>query len=271
MKKLSKERLSLLSDEERRKYFKQLAEAERIEKKERELFETVFDDDDIETISAFDDDRESFLFESAEESRSLMEDVLGSRITDEDREFLEEINAAIGESEWVCDDESSDMLNEAVGGEGLDAGAWIHALPLKGIGKWFALLLGALAGAAAMLISSGLAYLASIRVKNAMSRMVEVIDMGTKKKQSFISKMFGKKYKGGEFNTASFRFIQEATEKELLWGGLTAARKLGCIRQGGFDDMASGMVPQTGSGLDYFRENVLGKIDIIVETKEESA
>lgn len=266
-KKLSKERLSVLSPEDRKIY-----EQEHGEKKPENPIlsnewscdnsgsvdeDAIFSDIDAEyekiLENAYVDDGLKSIYSQC------VSDVLG------EDEFMQAAYMFEQEIDAMLADEkaANRKLYEA---EGLDSGAWVRGLNLGWLGKLAAIGLTGLATGLAALITAGRDKLAIARLKRYMNRLVELIDQGRLKRQSFFSSLLPTKWKRwrGEQNIACFRSIQEMADRNMTLGTLSAAHKLGFLALGGMQSLASGASPQPGSGLDAFKENVLSQLNIIV-------
>lgn len=170
----------------------------------------------------------------------------------------------------LCEDfvsGESEVLVE--GAEGLDAGAWVRGLKLGWLGKLAMGGLAALGTGIAALITAGKDRLAMIKLKKYMNRLVEVIDQGIQKKRSIFTVIMPKSWSKwrGERNMACFRTIQEMADRQVATGVMSAAHKLGYFGQGQMMNIASGSAPQSGGGLDDFRDNVLSQLTVIVGEK----
>ena len=261
-KKLSKERLSVLSAEDRKIY-----EQEHGKKKLENPILAVNEssDEDGLLFSNIDEEYEKILENAYVDDglKSIYSQCI-SDVLDEDEfmqaayMFEQEIDAAIAEQKAT-----SKALYEA---EGLDSGAWVRGLNLTWLGKLAAIGLTGLATGLAALITAGRDKLAIARLKRYMNRLVELIDQGRLKRQSFFSSLLPTKWKRwrGEQNIACFRSIQEMADRNMTLGTLSAAHKLGFFAPGGMQSLASGASPQPGSGLDAFKENVLSQLNVIV-------
>lgn len=261
-KKLSKERLSLLSAEDRALYEteqKQLAEQE---------FNTIFGTQ--EDIFSQDD----ILNENYEERVSKEKEELMEMVNDY---YYSELRHMISESDFVeLRDEflsqlidenevkfTSDMLKESA--EGLDSGAWISGLGLKGIGAKAALLLGALASA--LVWTAGVIYdrLRMAALRKYMIKMVMICDSGEKKREEWFRPfLFSKQKKyGGEYNNACFRFIQEMSSRNMVLSVMNAAQQLGYFKPNMMTKIGSSAPPQQGGGLSDFKDNVIEKLQLV--------
>lgn len=260
-KKLSKERLSLLSPEDRMLY-----EAEQ-KKIEEQSFNTIFGVH--EDIFSQDD----ILNENYEESVSKEKEELMEMINDY---YYSELRHMISESDFVelrdgflseiADENYKDDLtkyNNLKESEsmGIDSAAWIAGLP--SLGKWAALALGALAGA--MIWTAGVIYdrLRMYQLKKYMIKIVQMIDSGEQKRKEWFSGLIFKKQRkyAGEYNNACFRFIQEQASRNMVCSTMQAAQQLGYFKPNAMTNIHSSSAPQDGSGLSDFKENVISKLN----------
>ena len=275
-KKLSKERLSLLSPEDRRIYEQEHArDAERI----HSVFDTdhlgpLFEDVDaayaamepVDETSWFDIDEDAIV----EEELQRIYDEMFSDVMTEDEFFSssEALNEAFRDADnGLTPLNESAHLNE--GAEGLDCMAWLRGINLGWLGKLAMGGLAALATGIAALLIAGKDKLAMIRLKKYMNRLVEITDQGIQKKRSLLTSIMPKSWSKwrGERNIACFRSIQEMADRSMTNNVMNAAHKLGFFAPGQMMQISSGATPQPGGGLDDFRKNVLGKISIIVPEK----
>ena len=265
-KELSKERLSLLSPEDRKIYEQEHPKQKKIH--------TIFEDIDAAYAQMSHDDA-PVLYELDEdaivqEEMQRIYDELFSDIMTEDEFFNsadtlnEEFTTASAEYDALNE---SNALNE--GAEGLDCMAWLRGANLGWLGKLAMGALAALGTGIAALLVAGKDKLAMIRLKKYMNRIVEIMDQGIQKRRSFITSIMPKSWSKwrGERNIACFRSIQEMADRQMTNGVMNAAHKLGFFAPGQMMNISSGATPQAGSGLDDFRKNVLSKINVIVPEK----
>ena len=260
---LSKERLSLLSKEDRAIY-----ESERKQRNEEKIQRIFADNSVMEALSEDifedvdeEDDTEYFI---NDEMDVLYEKMLAEIMP------IEEFNEAKSEVLSLFDSiqEEKQPINE--GAEGQDPYAWVKGLKLGWLGK---LAMGGLTilgtGIYALLVA-GKDKLAMEKLKYYMNRLVEVTDMGLHKKRPFYSKFgFTKKFRQntGEYNTGCFRTIQETADRNMCNSVMNAAHKLGYFNSGSMMDISNGAAPQQGGGLSVFNDNVLSKLNQIVRPR----
>ena len=252
-KVLSKERISLLSPEDRKIY-----EAEHAYDNVTTLLPPrLFEDVDMfnETINE-DVDYESI-------ARGIVNEELENIY----EEFFSDVMSKTDYSNALTN--YTQLLDNQLveGAEGLDAYAWIRGLEgkLGWLGKLAGVGLAGLATGISALIIAGKDKLAFVKLKKYMNRLVEIIDQGIYKKRSFFSKLFNRKNRG-EHNIACFRSIQEMADRSMTNAVMNAAHKLGFFGTGQMMNVNSGDAPQSGSGLDDFKNNVLSKLNVIVPT-----
>lgn len=268
--KLSKERLSLLSKEDRAIYeyeHSSYAQLEREMLKSNnsnrliDLEQSSYKDNDdlVQTDEEFseeelDDFYEAFnevLFEQLDE---LLENDLKELYPEEDYQemratILEVANKAFKES---------DSLNEA---EGHSSDWWLDC-------SWIVKIAGAslagLAGIIASLIMAGKDKLAMEKLKRYMNRLVELTDQGVNKKKPWYSFLMPSKIKNnmGEQNKMCFRNIYETAERNIACATIDACVTSGMINPEHVLQITTGEGPQEGSGLDLFKKNIIDKIDI---------
>ncbi len=265
-KELSKERLSLLSPEDRKIY-----EQEHSQKK----MHTIFEDIDKEYAEMYGNEEPQKLYEFdedafIEEEMHRIYDEMFFDIMSED-EFFGSANQLNDEFKKASEEDSdSQSLNE--GAEGLDSGAWIRGLNLGWLGKLAMAGLAGLATGIYALLVTGKDLLAISRLKTYMNRLVEIMDQGIKKKRSFLTSILPKSWSKwrGERNLACFRSIQEMADRSMTNMVMNGAHKLGFFAPGKMMQIQSGDTPQPGGGLDDFKKNILGKISIIIPEPKES-
>lgn len=248
---LSYERLSLLTEEDRKIYEMEHSGLYNLETK---IVPNVgFINEDAEVRKILDKQ----LFET--EFDSLL-----------DKEIIE----AVGIQEYIKiknnlfdfienDPELQDALFEAPGHA---ADWWLpEGLKLKWLGKLAAGLLTGLLGIAAWLFMKGKDRLAMKKLKQYMNRLVELIDMGINKKRPWYSfLMASKKNRNntGDFNKACFRTIQETAERNMACLYTQCIHNLGFLSPDltDFRGITSGLAPMENSGLDNFKNAIVGNV-----------
>lgn len=258
-KKLSKERLSLLSAEDRALY-----ELEQKKIKEQS-FNTIFGvQNDI--FSQDDILNENYKERVSEENKELIEMV--------NDYYYSELRTMMSESDFVelrdgflseLIDENNDIFSyntlEESESTGIDAYAWIAGLPK--LGKWAALALGALASA--MVWTAGVVYdkIRQAMLRKYMIKLVQMIDSGEQKRAEWFRPLLFSKQKkyAGEYNNACFRFIQEQASRNMVCSTMQAAQQLGYFKPNSMTKIHSSSAPQAGSGLSDFKENVISKLN----------
>ena len=235
---LSKERISLLSPEDRQIYE---FEHSGLCSDMLDLVENVgFIDEDAQIRKIMD----QYLFES--EFDSLF-----------DKDIIE----AVGEDEYMNikknlyefienDPEMKGELFEAPG----HAADWWMDFKIGWLGKLAAGLLTGLLGLVAWLLMKGKDRLAMVKLKQYMNKLVELIDMGVNKKRpwySFLMLSKKKRQNTGDYNKACFRTIQETAERNMACLYTQCVHNLGFFNPGktDFRGISSGMMPEEGSGL----------------------
>lgn len=160
---------------------------------------------------------------------------------------------------------------------------WLpEGLKLKWLGKLAAGLLTGLLGIAAWLFMKGKDRLAMKKLKQYMNKLVELIDMGINKKRPWYSfLMASKKNRNntGDFNKACFRTIQETAERNMACLYTQCIHNLGFLSPDltDFRGITSGLVPMEGSGLYNFKNAMvsnmtkLQKIDDLMNIGNELA
>lgn len=233
--RLSKERLFLLSKEDRDIYEQEWGSRNVLENDVLPNFSKIFEDEEIDEVSEN---------EMVSEHLNVLYDDLFKDIINEDEFF--EIQKNIKEDLKFYFNKNSQLsaIQEAVGAPGEDHLSWVRSLNLKGLGKLAVAGLGLLGTAIAYLASDVKHRLAMIKLKKYMNRLVELIDNSAKgtKKRSFFSKMFNWKERG-EHNIACFRTIQEAADRNMVLSVMQAAKKLGYFAPGQMAQISSGEMP----------------------------
>lgn len=248
---LSYERLSLLSEEDRKIYDIEHSGLYNLEAK---IVPNIgFINEDVEVRKILDKQ----LFET--EFDSLL-----------DKEIIE----AVGVQEYIrikanlfdFIENDPELQGELFEAPGHAADWWLpEGLKLGWLGKLAAGLLTGLLGIAAWLFMKGKDRLAMKKLKQYMNRLVELIDMGINKKRPWYSfLMASKKNRNntGDFNKACFRTIQETAERNMACLYTQCVHNLGFFNPGitDFRGITSGMMPDEGSGLDNFRRIIIGNV-----------
>ena len=251
--RLSKERLFLLSKEDRAIYEQEWKEKSVPKYVVMPDFSKIFEDEEIDEIA-----ENKIVSEQLNVFyRDLYKDII-------DEEEYVQIEKNIGEQLKNNFNKNSQVsVNEAVGQPGKDHLAWISSINLNWLGKLAVAGLGLLGTAIAYMASDIKHKLAMIKLKKYFNRLVEVVDCGTRKKRSFFSKMFNWKERG-EHNIACFRTIQEAADRNMALSVMQAAKRLGYFAPGQMAQISSGEMPQEGGGLSEFNDKVLSKLNVLV-------
>lgn len=240
---LSKERLSLLSEEDRKIYDMEHSGLYSLEPKIVPNVGVI--DEDAKIMRQM----EQFLFESQF-----------------DELFDKELIEVVGEEEYMnikknlfeFIENDPEMQGELFEAPGHAADWWLpNGLKIGWLGKLAAGLLTGLLGIAAWLFMKGKDRLAMKKLKQYMNKLVELIDMGVNKKRPWYSfLMVSKKNRQntGEYNKACFRTIQETAERNMACLYTQCIHNLGFLNPGitDFRGITSGMMPEEGSGLDDF-------------------
>lgn len=247
--RLSRERLFLLSKEDRAIYEAEWKDKPVLSESAAYDFSTIFEQSEIDSVK-----ENSYVMEQIDYLyQDLFKDIINE---DEFINVAKEIEKELNENS----NESSQLL-EYQGAEGWDQTKWI---PNMG---WFGKLviagLGLIGTGILMLASDMKARIGMMKLKKYFNRLVEIQDQGIKKKRSWYS-FWKKKNERGEFNTSCFRFIQEQSARDMTLNVMQAAKRLGYFAPGQMMNISSGAEPQIGSGLDMFRNNVLEQISILV-------
>jgi hypothetical protein len=266
-KKLSNERISLLSPQDRKIY-----ESEWNTKpvKEWSIFESPDDFSEFSEDECLDDmtvseeiDYKKIADEIvSEEMSNLYTSLFSDMMTEQEFEKMKsDILSDDGENYDIND--NVELITEAIGAEGQDAYAWIRGLKLGWLGKLVAGGLGLLGTGLAALIAAGRDKAAIKKLKNFMNRIVEVTDMGIHKKRPWYSFLIPSKEKRnniGEYNIGCFRTIQETADRNMTNAVMQAAHRLGYFKSGDMMNISNGAGPQPGGGLDAFKNNVLNQL-----------
>lgn len=246
---LSKERISLLSPEDRQIY---------------EFEHSGLCSDALALV-----ENVGFIEEDAQ-IRKIMDQYLFE--SEFDSLFDKDIIEAVGEDEYMNikknlyefienDPEMKGELFEAPG----HAADWWMDFKVGWIGKLAAGLLTGLLGLVAWLLMKGKDRLAMVKLKQYMNKLVELIDMGVNKKRpwySFLMLSKKKRQNTGDYNKTCFRTIQETAERNMACLYTQCIHNLGFLNPGitDFRGITSGMLPEDGSGLGNFRLAMAGNI-----------
>ena len=246
---LSKERISLLSPEDRQIY---------------EFEHSGLCSDMLGLV-----ENVGFIEEDAQ-IRKIMDQYLFE--SEFDSLFDKDIIEAVGEDEYMNikknlyefienDPEMKGELFEAQG----HAAYWWMDFKIGWLGKLAAGLLTGLLGLVAWLLMKGKDRLAMVKLKQYMNKLVELIDMGVNKKRpwySFLMLSKKKRQNTGDYNKACFRTIQETAERNMACLYTQCIHNLGFLNPGitDFRGITSGMLPEDGSGLGNFRLAMAGNI-----------
>jgi len=101
-----------------------------------------------------------------------------------------------------------------------------------------------------------------------MAKCVEICDQGILKRRPWYSFLVPFKKKRnfiGEYNFGCLRSIQEMADRAMCNGCMQAAHKLGFFAVGNMMSIANADQPQAGSGLDEFKQNVIGQLNVVIE------
>ena len=252
--RLSKERLFLLSKEDRAIYEQEWKEKSVPKDDVLPDFSKIFEDEEIDEIAEnkIVSEQLNFLY------RDLYRDIIDEEeFVKMEKNINEELKNNFNKNTQVS------VIQEAMGQPGPDHMKWLEGIRLNWLGKLAVAGLGLLGTAIAYMASDIKHKLAMIKLKKYFNRLVEVIDVGTRKKRSFFSKMFNWKERG-EHNIACFRTIQEAADRNMALSVMQAAKRLGYFAPGQMAQISSGEMPQEGSGLSEFNEKVLSKLNVLV-------
>ena len=258
--KLSKERLSLLSPEDKRIY--------EMEHSGLYSFEDVQLNDNYE-----------YIVEDAQ-IRKQMDKFLFD--TEFDNMFDKEIIEAVGEEEYMnikknifeFIENDPEMQGELFEAPGHSADWWMD-FKMSWFGKLAAGLLTGLLGLIAWLIMKGKDRLAMKKLKQYMNKLVELIDQGVNKKRPWYSfLMISKKARKntGDYNKECLRTIQETAERNMACLYTQCIHNLGFLSPNltDFRGITSGMMPDPDSGLSHFADMISGKIENIQDLQRES-
>lgn len=275
-KKLSKERLSLLSPEDRKIYeyehsglcpeMKKLYESEEVDDEEL-TFEEVRD---------FELDNE-YTEEEKREIKRIFDEMLFESQFDElyDKELIEEVGLDEYNDikkqifEYIMNDPELNALNEA---EGRAADWWMDC---SWIIKLSAGLLTGLLGIIAWLLMKGKDRLAMAKLKQYMNKLVELTDQGINKKRpwySFLMPSRKNKQNTGDYNKACFRTIQETAERNMAGLYAQTLHNLGFLSPSisNFKGIHSGYSVSEDSGLGMFNNFINNFTSSISEESENS-
>lgn len=259
--KLSKERLALLSPEDRKIYKSEY------DSQKQNLFE-----DENDTIFSENDSVAEQPFGSMSFIKNIISEELDKMYSDSlekdvDYDSFIEIKDSTLDYLENYDEDDSELLNEAAGGEGLDAYAWVKNLSFKSIGALALSGLAFLGTAIATLLVTGKDKLAIEKLKYYMNRMVEITDQGVHKKKPWYAFLFrkGARQNMGERNMACFRTVQETADRNMTNSIMSAAHKLGYFNTGSMMSISNSDLPQEGGGLQAFNANVLSKLTAVID------
>ena len=275
-KKLSKERLSLLSPEDRKIYE---YEHSGLCPEMKKLYESEESDDEeltFEEVRDFELDNE-YTEEEKREIKRIFDEMLFESQFDElyDKELIEEVgleeynNIKKQIFEYIMNDPELNALNEA---EGHAADWWMDC---SWIVKLSAGLLTGLLGIIAWLIMKGKDRLAMAKLKQYMNKLVELTDQGINKKRPWYSFLLpGRKNKQntGDYNKACFRTIQETAERNMAGLYAQTIHNLGFLPPSitNFKGIHSGYSVSEDSGLGMFNNFINNFTSSISEESESS-
>lgn len=275
-KKLSKERLSLLSPEDRKIYE---YEHSGLCPEMKKLYESEESDDEeltFEEVRDFELDNE-YTEEEKREIKRIFDEMLFESQFDElyDKELIEEVgleeynNIKKQIFEYIMNDPELNALNEA---EGHAADWWMDC---SWIVKLSAGLLTGLLGIIAWLIMKGKDRLAMAKLKQYMNKLVELTDQGINKKRPWYSFLLpGRKNKQntGDYNKACFRTIQETAERNMAGLYAQTIHNLGFLPPSitNFRGIHSGYSVSEDSGLGMFNNFINDFTSSISEESESS-
>lgn len=265
-KRLSKERISLLTPEDKAIYEKEWPTKPK--KSKWSIFskpDNINENSQIAVQTITEENQDVVVDNSKELARKIVEEEMNNL-------YYEIYSDIIPQSEYNAFVESvlnSDYKQQVVvqpldEAEGQDAYAWIRGIPW--IGKMAAAGLGLLGTGLTALIVAGKDKLAIEKLKYFMNRLVELTDQGIHKKRPWYSFLFRKKHREnmGEYNMGCFRMIQETADRNMTNTVMQAAHRLGYFATGDMMQISNGEGPQIGSGLDMFNQNVLSQINRIL-------
>ena len=254
-KRLSKERISLLSVEDKAIYEKEWGQFSQYEK-------SMQSDGFVPEIISEEYIKESTDIANAivlEEMRNLYEEVYRDIIPESEFEdFLSEMF----DNSTDRDNDNTQLITENAVGQ--DAYAWIRGMPW--IGKLAAAGRGLLGTGVTALIIAGKDKLAIAKLKYFMNRLVELTDQGVHKKRPWYSFLFPSKRKRnnmGEYNMGCFRMVQETADRNIVVAVMQSAHRLGYFSSGNMMNISNGEGPQVGGGLDAFNQNVLSQLNVV--------
>lgn len=259
--KLSKERLAVLSPEDRKIY-----ESEHNPKKQE-----LFEDEDM-IFSNPDSFENDFMFDSKSFIKNIISEELDKMYSDSlenDIDYDSYIEMKDSTMNYLenFEDDDTELLNEAVGGEGLDAYAWVKSLSFGKLGTLAMSGLALLGTAIATLLVTGKDKIAIEKLKYYMNRLVEIVDQGIHKKKPWYAFLFrkGARQNMGERNMACFRTVQETADRNMTNSIMSAAHKLGYFGTGHMMNISNSDAPQDGGGLQAFNANVLSKLTAVID------
>jgi len=261
--KLSKERLALLSPEDRKIY----------ESEHNAHKRNLFEEDENDLIFSEDDSIDEQPFDNLSFIKNIISEEIDKMYSDslendvDYDSYIEMKDSTLNYLENYDDEDDSEILNEAAGGEGLDAYAWVKNLSFSKLGTLALSGLAFLGTALATLIVTGKDKLAIEKLKYYMNRLVEVIDQGVHKKKPWYAFFFrkGARQNMGERNMACFRTVQETADRNMTNSVMSAAHKLGYFGNGSMMNISNSAAPQEGGGLQAFNTNVLSKLTAVID------
>ena len=243
---LSKERLSLLSPEDRKIYeYEHSGLYPIIENNNVQIIE------DINDYNVLNEDISENSFNEIFDSVYFNNELINEMGLDEYNQFRSQVYKSMNNADL-------NTLNE-YGGISIDY--WMKGLKLGWLGKLAAGLLTGLIGIIAWLLMKGKDRLAMVQLKKYMNKIVELVDQGVNKKRPWYSFLMPSKKSQrniGDYNKACFRTIQETAERNMACLYSQCIYSLGFLKPSrtNFDGITSGFVPEQGSGLDTFNNIV---------------
>lgn len=167
--------------------------------------------------------------------------------------------------EYIQNDHELKPLYEA---PGEPADWWLSGIKLGWLGKLTAGLLTGLLGVVAWLMMKGKDRLAMKKLKQYMNKLVELVDQGVNKKKPWYAFLIPSK-KGqqntGDYNRSCFRTIQETAERNMACLYTSCIHDLGFLSPNitNFKSLVSETTAQEGSGLSIFEEKANSLNDIL--------
>lgn len=256
-KKLSKERLSLLSENDRLLYENEHKYDDMPKSVLDEMFDSASIDLNETNLSEFQSQNYSEIL--SEELDNIYEEIFSDVMSYD--EFYELKKELINIENYNVNYTKYTILEA----EGLDSGAWVRGMKLGWLGTLLAAGLTGIAGLLATGFSRIQQTMALNKLKRYMNRVVEIIDSGFFKKRGWLTFLMPRRMSEvrGERNIISFKTIQEFSDREMLTSVMSAAHKLGYFATGDMMNISNAEQPQEGSGLDMFRQNVISKLNIV--------